>query len=200
MHIILSGKHGSPVAAVSEALKKRWAALGTAVYIHNSKGPAQLICDAAKTVGQQFAPVPENADLDLFLEQAILDWGREQDVQFWGKITKRQVDQVTGRWEEMGLFHVTVIQGLCFKEDFQLFPRAYRVYLLPPGDYKPHMIHGHHLSETALDSWVEESRKDRYPIFDEVINPEDGSPDEIARVIFEGFNERFKSGFRTLMN
>ena len=200
MHIILSGKHGSPVEAVGEALKAKWGALGTAVYIYNAKGPARLICNAAKTVGQQFAAIPENADLDLFLEQAILDWGREQDVQFWGKIAKRQVDLVTGRWEEMGLFHVTVIQELCFREDFELFPRAYRVYLLPPDGYEPHMIHGHHASETALDQWVEDSRKAKYPVFDEIVKPHKASPTDIAEFIFEGFNERFKSGFRTLMN
>lgn len=200
MHIILSGKHGSGMREVGEYLKSRWGALGTAVYVHDAKAPVRLICDAARSVAQQFSPVPENPDLDLHLEQAILDWGREQDLQHWGKIAKRQVDDVTGRWETMGLFHVTVIQGLCFREDYKLFPRAYRVYLLPPADYKPHMIYGHHPSETALDGWVEDSLTARYPVFDEVLHSDKTSAEAVGKLIFEGFNERFRSGLRTLMN
>lgn len=198
MHIILSGKHGSPLEAVGEALKTRWGAIGQAVYVHDARAAVRLMRDAIHSVSQQFGYAPEREDPDLFLQQAMLDWGREQDVQFWGKAAKRQVDRATEIWEERGLFHVAVIHGLSFREDYELFPRAYRVYLLPPKDYKPHMIHGHHASETALDHWVEESRKNKYPVFDEIIAPDKCTPEDIAKYIFEGFNERFKSGFRTL--
>jgi hypothetical protein len=200
MHIILSGKYASPVGQIGEELKRRWGSLGTAVYCHDAKGPVRLMCDALHTVAQQFGPIGESPDGDLFLQQALLDWGRERDLQFWGKLAKRSVDSVTSRWEELGLFHVVVIQNLCFQEDYRLFPRAFRVYVMPDASQKPHMIHGHHGSETALDSWVLESRTENFPVFDLVLRADEGTVEELSKAIFEGFNERFKSGFRNFFN
>lgn len=200
MHILLSGKYASPVGLVAEELKKKWGTLGTAVYCHDAKAPVLLMRDALHSVAQQFGYNPAEPDPDLFMQQALLDWGRERDLQWWGKLAKRRVDEVTGRWEELGLFHVTVVHNLCFKEDYELFPRAYRVYLLPETSFVPHMIHGHHGSETALDQWVLDYRTDKFPVFDLVMSADEGSPEEIAKVIFDGFNERFKSGFRNFFN
>lgn len=199
MHILISGKHASPVAAIGEELKSRWAALGTAVYCYNAKTPALLMRDALHSIAAQFGPVPED-DPDLFLQQALLDWGRERDLQYWGKVAKRSVDNVTKNWEDMGLFHVAVIQNLCFREDYELFPRAFRVYVLPKSSVESHMIHGHHSSETDLDGWVTEHKSALYPIFDLVLSEDQGSVQDLAGHIFSGFNERFKSGFRKLFN
>lgn len=198
MHIILSGKTGSPVAAVGERLKSMWGALGTTVFVYDAKYPAKLIVDAVHSVSKQFGFEPDGAPEDISLVHRILEWGREPDLQSWGKIAKRRVDEVTGRWTEMGLFHISVIQNLCFREDLSLFPTAYRVYLLPPKGFKPDMIHSHHLAETALDRFVEESMGAKFPVFDQVFPPDFQDPDAIAKSIFSGFNERFKSGFHTL--
>jgi hypothetical protein len=200
MHILLSGKSGSPVDAVGEELKNRWAELGTAVFVHNARGPALLMRDALHSVAVQFGYSPAVAEEDLSLQQALLEWGREKDQQFWGKAARRIVDKVTSTWEEKGMFHVAVIKNLSFREDFELFPRAFRVYLLPPDDHKPHMIHSLHSSETSLDQWVTASRESDYPVFDLVLWADEGGPVALARSIFDGFNERFKSGFRTLMH
>lgn len=200
MHIIISGKYASPVKALGEELKRRWGGLGTAVYCYDAKSPIYLMRDALQTVAQQFGPIGEAPDGDLFLQQALLDWGRERDLQFWGKLAKRSVDQVTARWEELGLFHVAVIENLCFREDYELFPRAFRVYVLPEADHKPHMIYGHHSSETALDQWVRDSKTERYPIYDLVLRAGEGTVEELSKEIFDGFNERFKSGFRNFFN
>lgn len=200
MHILLSGKQGSPVAAIGEELKKKWGALGTAVYVHDAKAPIHLMRSALHSVARQFGYTDEPDGEDFFMDHALLDWARERDVQFWGKSARRSVDEVTGRWEAMGLFHVAVVTNLCYREDYELFPRAYRVYVMPPLEHKPHMIHGHHSSETSLDPWVKESGAARFPVFDHVLMAKEDGEAELAREIFEGFNERFKSGFRTLMN
>lgn len=198
MHILVSGKHGSPIKSVGEMLKSKWGRLGTAVYVHDAKGPIYLLRDALHTVSRQFGPVPGLDAEDIFLQQALLDWAREGDVQYWGKAARRAVDEVTGRWEELGLFHVAVIQNLCFREDYELFPRAYRVFLMPPKDYKPHLIYCHHESETSLDQWAADSARTSFSVFDLVLKGGEGDAETIAEAIFSGFNERFKSGFRTL--
>ena len=198
MHILISGKFGSPIKAVGEALKSKWGKIGTAVYVHDTKAPVYLIRDAVHAISQQFGAVPRTDAEDLYLQQAILGWAREGDVQYWGKAARRAVDEVTGRWEELGLFHVAAILNLCYREDYELFPRAYRVYLLPPDDHQVPLLYSHHESETSLDQWVKESDRNSYPVFDLVLKADGKGADPIADAIFAGFNERFKSGFRTL--
>ncbi len=198
MHIILSGKAGSPIDVVGEQLKAMWGRLGTTVFTYDAKYPAALIVDSVHSVAKQFGYEGSAEESDVSLLHKILEWGREQDLQFWGKIAKRRVDEVTGNWTEMGLFHVSVIKKLSFREDLSLFPTAYRVYLFPPRCHKTDMIHSHHQSETALDRFVEESFDAKFPIFDQVFGSDFQDPQSIAKSIFDAFNERFKSGFHTL--
>jgi hypothetical protein len=195
MFIILSGHTGTPKAEVADLLKSHWASVGTTVYVCDAMGPIDVLHESLSVIGEQFG-LSINSDQDLFIRNAMLDWGRMQDAGFWGKSARKQADEVCTRWNELGLYHVAVITGLSFREDFGAFPKAYRVYLKNETLYAKAEKKGPlHESEKRLFSIAINQESGNGRLFDEIFNVEDDSPKSIATDIVAAFTRRLESGF-----
>jgi hypothetical protein len=195
MFILLSGHSGTPKTRVSELLKQHWAKLGTAVYVCDAAGPIDVLHEGLLAIGEQFELSTGPAQ-DSFIREALLDWGRMQDPGYWGTSARKRADEVCARWSELGLHHVAVIEGLCFREDFRAFPRAYRVYLKNEALYTQAEKRGPvHESEKRLFSIAINQENGGASLFDEIFNIDDDTPENIATDIAAAFNRRLESGF-----
>lgn len=195
MFILLSGHAGTPKTEVANLLKAHWASIGTTVYVCDAMGAIDVLHESLSVIGEQFG-LSVNSDQNLFIRNAMLDWGRMQDPGFWGKSARKRADEVCARWSELGLHHVAVIEGLCYREDFRAFPRAYRVYLKNESVYdKAEKLGPMHESEKRLFAVAVNQENGGASLFDEIFNIDDDTPENIATDIATAFNRRLESGF-----